>query len=133
MDSEISNPESYKKYSSLTTGVSIHAGFPNPASDNRLQSLDFNQLLIEHTASTFTFRVAGNEWRALGVFDGDLAVVDRALDPRKNDIVVWWHEQETSFALSHTRDMPPDAATWGVVTAVIHQFRRQRRDDDRAY
>ena len=128
MNSIQRNPESYKKYSSLTTGVSIHAGFPNPASDNRLQSLDFNKLLIEHTASTFTFRVAGSHWQALGIFDGDLAVVDRALDAQKNDIVVWWSEHETSFALSHLRDVPRDAVAWGVVTAVIHQFRKQGRE-----
>lgn len=123
MDSE--NPESYKKYSSLKTGVSIHAGFPNPASDKRLQSLDFNQLLVRHYASTFTFRVAGGQWQNIGIFDGDIAIVDRALDAARNDPVVWWRDD--SFAVSHLRDMPGGANVWGVVTAVIHQFRHGGR------
>jgi len=106
-------------------GVSVHAGFPNPATDKSLHTLDFNQLLIEHTASTYMFRVQGNEWEAAGVFDGDIAVVDRALDPRKNDTVLWWDETAGEFAISRRNDAPKAAAIWGVVTATIHQFRRK--------
>ena len=54
------------------TGVSVHAGFPNPAADKRLRTLDFNQLLIQHAASTYIFRVRGSEWESSGVFDGDM-------------------------------------------------------------
>lgn len=105
-------------------GVSVKAGFPNPATDTSLPTLDFNQLLIEHRASTYMFRVRGSEWQDAGVFDGDIAVVDRALDPRKTDTVVWWGETEGDFAISKRSAVPAGAAIWGVVTATIHQFRR---------
>jgi DNA polymerase V len=105
-------------------GVSVHTGFPNPATDKRLHTLDFNQLLIEHTASTFMFRVRGAEWEDSGVFDDDIAVVDRALDPRQTDVVIWWKEGEGEFAISKSSQMPQDAQLWGVVTATIHQFRK---------
>lgn len=107
-------------------GVSIHTGFPNPAIDQRLQALDFNQLLIENTVSTYMFRVRGNEWENAGVFDGDIAVVDRALNARKNDVVVWWREGAGEFAISRQGDMPEGAAMWGVITATIHQFRERK-------
>jgi len=105
-------------------GVSVHSGFPNPATDKSLHTLDFNQLLIEHTASTYMFRVRGNEWEGAGVFDNDIAVIDRALDPRKADIVIWWNGGEGEFAISKYSAMPENATLWGVITATIHQFRK---------
>lgn len=107
------------------TGVSVHTGFPNPATDQRLHTLDLNQLLVRHTVSTYMFRVRGNEWEGAGVFDGDIAVVDRALDPRKNDPVIWWDEARGEFAISAYSAMPKEASVWGVITATIHQFRKQ--------
>ena len=104
-------------------GVSVHTGFPNPATDQRLHTLDFNQLLVQHTASTYMFRVRGNEWEGAGVFDNDIAVVDRALDSRKTDVVLWWDEGRGEFANSKYSAMPKEAALWGVITATIHQFR----------
>jgi DNA polymerase V len=104
-------------------GVSVHAGFPNPATDKSLLTLDFNRLLIEHTASTFMFRVRGHEWEGAGVFDNDIAVIDRALDPRQTDTVLWWDEQGSEFAISKYPHMPKTAHLWGVITATIHQFR----------
>jgi SOS-response transcriptional repressor LexA len=109
-------------------GVSVHAGFPNPATDRSLLTLDFNQLLIQHTVSTYMFRIRGNEWEGEGVFDNDIAVVDRALDPRKNDVVIWWHEGEGEFAVSRYSAMPKEASCWGVLTATIHQFRSFQRE-----
>lgn len=111
-----------------TEGVSVHTGFPNPATDQSLHTLDFNQLLIEHTASTYMFRVRGNEWEGAGVFDNDIAVVDRALDPKKNDVVLWWDEAAGEFAISRYSAAPKEGSCWGVVTATIHQFRKFRRE-----
>ncbi|HSX33406.1 MAG TPA: S24 family peptidase [Candidatus Saccharimonadales bacterium] len=107
-------------------GVSVHTGFPNPAADKSLHGLDINKLLVQHPASTYLFRVRGNEWEGQGVFDGDIAVIDRGLDPRKNDIVLWWEGQAGEFAMSRHHAMPPDAACWGVVTATIHELRGKR-------
>ena len=102
-------------------GVSVHAGFPNPAADRRLRRLDLNQLLIERPSSTFIFRIRGEEGITQGIFDGDLAVVDRAANPRPMDYVLW-HDGER-FKLSRPSRMAADATTWGIITAVIHQYR----------
>jgi SOS-response transcriptional repressor LexA len=108
-------------------GVSIHAGFPNPAADKSLGELNLNQLLVQNTASTFLFRLRGSEWESLGIFDGDIAIVDRALTPRKTDLVIWWSEHIETFAISKRQAAPPNATIWGVVTTVIHQFRKDER------
>lgn len=110
-----------------TDGVSVHTGFPNPAIDGRLRSLDLNQLLINHSASTYFFRVRGNEWEAIGIFDEDLAIVDRALDASRNDIVLWWGNDDDQFKLSALANVPDGSTVWGVITAAIHQFRKVAR------
>ena len=103
-------------------GVSEHAGFPNPATDRAIQTLDLNRLLIQHSASTYLMRIQGMSWRAIGIQDGDIVVVDRALDFGKNDLVVWW--QGDSFTISYANQVPEDTQTWGVVTATIHRFKK---------
>lgn len=108
-------------YYSNPDGVSVHDGFPNPAADSSLQSIDLNSLLIRHSASTYFMRVAGNEWAQQGIFAGDLAIIDRSLAPQGNDPVVWVHED--NFAISPKHKLPEGAEAWGTITATIHQFR----------
>lgn len=104
-------------------GLSIHTGFPNPALDKSLDNLDLQQLLIPHPVSSFLFRIAGEQWQEVGIFSGDIAIIDRALHPKPSDIVVWWDTDMGEFGLSYKKAMPRQAQIWGVVTATIHQLR----------
>lgn len=105
-------------------GVSIHSGFPNPALDQRGRrqplALDLNQLLIKRPSSTYLFRISGHTWADQGVYDGDVAVIDRARRGRLNDLVVIW--QSSGFALCRRRQLSGEDEPLGVVTAIIHQF-----------
>ena len=107
-------------------GVSVHSGFPNPAADRRGQgpdlALDFNKLLVRHPSSTYLFRVAGHSWADQGVYDGDVAVIDRALQAGPNDLLVIWRGDQAR--LCRRSRLEPGDQPWGVVTAVIHQLRR---------
>lgn len=106
-------------------GVSVHAGFPNPAAEKGFaETLDIHRLLVTRPASTFLFRIAGQQWQGIGIFDGDIAVIDRALDPRKSDIVAWWDDATGEHKLSYCRDMPDTAQLFGTVTTTIHQLRQ---------
>lgn len=106
-------------------GVSVHSGFPNPALDQRGRgqplALDLNQLLVQRPSSTYLFRVSGHHWADQGVYDGDVAVVDRALRAGDNDLVISW--QASGFSLCRYRQLlaAGDEAL-GVVTAIIHQY-----------
>lgn len=101
-------------------GVSFAAGFPNPAADRHHRDLDLNQLLMPRPASTFLFRIRGEEGTTQGIFDGDIAIVDRAAIARTGDLVLW--HDGTHFMLSRPSRVASEATTWGVVTAVIHQY-----------
>ncbi len=102
-------------------GVAVHRGFPNPAVDASLQSLDLNKLLIQNSLSTFMMRIEGHEWREAGVFEGALVLVDRALSAQGNDLVIWW--EGDSFVIAPRHKLPAGQRVWGVVTATIQQYR----------
>ena len=107
--------------SSLGTNIQEHTGFPNPATDSSIVSLDLTTLLIKHPSSTFFMQLSGNAWEAQGVYDSDVLVIDRALEPDKKDLVVWWDGDE--FRVSHYRNLPEQTAPWGVITSIIHRYR----------
>lgn len=102
-------------------GVSTHYGFPNAAADKSLSSLDLGKLLVRQPISTFFMRVRGGAGEAEGIYDGDIVVVDRSLQPRNIDRVIWW--QGESFMVGSPARVPRQTAPWGVVTYVIHAFR----------
>jgi hypothetical protein len=60
---------------------SIAAGFPSPAQGYEDEPLDLNDLLIRHPAATFFFRARGDRYRADGILDGSILVVDRSVKP----------------------------------------------------
>lgn len=103
--------------------VSIHAGFPNPAadSDRRSHGLSLDQLLLRHPSSTYLFRLQGHQWAHEGIADGDIAVVDKSLRPMAADLVIAWQGDE--FMLIRRQRLPGDVTPWGVVTAIVHQYR----------
>lgn len=101
-------------------GLSIHTGFPNPATDNTQESLSLDQLLISHPVSTFFLRIQGDNWENRGIFNGDIVVVDRSLSPRHTDLVIWWLDD--SFIISKLA-VVPDGELWGTVISIVHRFR----------
>lgn len=64
------------------------AGFPAPGDDMVEKSLNINDLLVKHPASTFFVRVQGDSMEGAGIFSGDILVVDRSVEARSGLIVV---------------------------------------------
>lgn len=102
------------------TSVAIHAGFPNPAAERTGSPLSLDKLLVRHPSSTYFFRIRGHSWHDQGVFDGDIAIIDRALSPHERQLVVWW-QPSGEFALSRF-DHATHQHIWGTITAIIHPF-----------
>lgn len=66
----------------------VSCGFPSPARDYIEQELDLNDYCIAHPAATYFLRASGSSMQDIGLYDGDLLVVDRSLTPGHGDIVV---------------------------------------------
>ncbi len=66
----------------------VACGFPSPAEDSLESPLDLNELHGIGAPSVFLVRVAGESMIGRGLFPGDIAVVDKAREPKSGCIVV---------------------------------------------
>lgn len=78
----------FGKRLALGLAPTIKAGFPSPADDYMQETLDFNRDMIRHPEATFYGRVDGDSMIDAGIADGDIAVIDRSVEPSDGDIVV---------------------------------------------
>jgi DNA polymerase V len=119
----------------------VSAGFPSPAEDYLEGKLDLNRHLVANPAATFYVRVSGNSMTGVGIFSGDLLVVDRSLEPGPGKIVIavlngeltvkrLHMEGDRLFLKAENDSYSPievtesqDLCIWGVVTSAIHRFR----------
>lgn len=120
----------------------VKAGFPSPAEDIR-EKLDLIKLLVRHKASTFFFRVDGVSMVDSGMDEGDIIIVDRAIDPYNNCKAVCYIDGEYTVKRVEISDkcvrlMPANENNtaykpieitsannfliWGVVTWVIKKM-----------
>ncbi len=137
---DILKPKSEKTQSSPLFQEGVQAGFPSPAEDFVEGYLDLNQYLIQHPSATFFVRARGDSMINAGIYDGDILVVDRALDAKNNDIVIasvfgeftlkrLIIEEDKIVLMPENPEYSPieilpdsDFRIWGVVTSVIHKL-----------
>ena len=116
----------------------IAAGFPSPADDYVEERIDLNRHLIRHKEATFFLRVQGDSMINAGIHDGDMLIVDRAIEPVSGKIVIAALDGELTVKrlsasggvvclLPENPDYPvieigadQDLVIWGVVIHVIH-------------
>ena len=75
----------------LTVPYYLHkagAGFPSPATDYIEEDIDLNVHLIKNVPATFVIRVQGKSMIDVGIYDGDILVVDKSLKPKNFSIVI---------------------------------------------
>ena len=126
----------------LTVPFYLHkagAGFPSPATDYIEEDVDLNFHLIKNVPATFIIRVQGKSMTDVGIYDGDLLVVDKSLKPKNFSTVIanvhdelvvksFVKERDEQFLTSGSKKIEDkiiinsesDVFVWGVVTYVIH-------------
>ncbi|WP_045222176.1 LexA family protein [Desulfonatronum thioautotrophicum] len=118
----------------------IPAGFPSPAEDFLEKRLDLNEYLVRNPPATFLVRVCGQSMRDAGIFDGDMLVVDKSLQPFNGCVVVAIVHGEFTVKTLRLRNgkaylEPANSAfkdievtpemgceVWGVVNSVIRKM-----------
>ena len=126
----------------LTIPYYLHkagAGFPSPATDYIEEDIDLNIHLIKNVPATFIIRVQGKSMTDVGIYDGDLLVVDKSLKPKNfSTVIANVHDElvvknfvkgkNEQFLTSGSKKIEDkiiinsesDVFVWGVVTYVIH-------------
>lgn len=118
----------------------VPAGFPSPAAEYEESGLDLNEYMVRNRAATFYFRVQGDSMTGARIFDGDLLVVDRSIEPRHGHVVLAVIDNEYTVKRLYRRggaiELRPDnpafrpirlrdgeeLQVWGVVTGVLCRF-----------
>ena len=106
-----------------------------------VQRVDLMAQLIRHPQATYLLRIRGESMRGVGIFDGDVVMVDKAITPRSGQVVVavidgefvckTFYQRAGRIKLKSANDTFPDITPkdgqtleiWGVVVAAIKQFR----------
>lgn len=126
-----------------------YGSFESPALDFPEDTIDLLKLLIKDKETTFFARVTGDSMNGIGVFDGDILIVQKGLFPRENDIVVVFYQgefyvkrykpkyKENSLRLEKIKlksenpnysdiDISEDTdfELWGVATWNLHKLRK---------
>lgn len=124
-----------------------YGSFESPALDFPEDTIDLIKYLIKDKDTTFFARVTGNSLSGIGVFDGDLLLIQKGVFPRDGDTVVVFYFGEfytkiykpsyrADQKLDHIRlksenadysdiyiNEDSDFQLWGVVTFSIHKHR----------
>lgn len=118
----------------------LRAGFPSPADDFIEISIDINKEYIKNRDTTFFAKVKGNSMVNAGIFDGDLLIIDKSLEPQNDKIAVCQIdgsftvkrikiEKDVVWLIAENEDFKPikvtpenDLIIWGIVTASIKRF-----------
>lgn len=66
----------------------VPAGFPSPAADHIEAHISLDEVLNVRAPHVYLVSITGDSMQGAGIFEGDLAVVDRALEPAHGNIVV---------------------------------------------
>jgi DNA polymerase V len=118
----------------------VGAGFPSPATDYIEDDIDLNSHLITNAPATFIIRVQGKSMTNVGIYDGDLLIVDKSINPKNFSTVIanvneelvvktLIKSKETNYLTSGSKNTSdrinltdnPEIIIWGVVTYVIHK------------
>lgn len=76
------------KFIPITASAGI-TGFESPASSDYLQlPLSLDALLVEHPSATFFGKADGHSMQGVGIFSGDILIVDRHITVKDSDVIV---------------------------------------------
>ena len=116
----------------------VPAGFPSPAADYEEVTLSIDELVDLRTPHVYLVRVEGPSMVGAGIYDGDVLVVNRALEARSGQIVVAYVDggmtvkrlqvsPDGVWLQPENPDYRPFRVTeslhvWGVATHNLHQL-----------
>lgn len=116
----------FKERLELQFAQAVKAGFPSPAEDYMGESLDFNRDLIRNPEATFYALVEGDSMMDVGICKGDIAVIDRSIEPQHGDVVVGAIDREFTVKFL---DLTHKAEGWIELRAANKKFSPFRIDE----
>ena len=95
----------------------IEAGFPTSASEELQDTMSLDEYLLGNREATYLLNVLTNSMRDSGILRGDMVIVERGKDPKREDIVVI--TENDSYTLKHFSDTLHSSVNEAIITAVV--------------
>lgn len=135
---EISNFLQRDSYKFALYGNKVAAGTPAMNEEFIEELVDLNHFLVKKPSSTFLVRVSGDSMIDVGIYPGDILVVDHSLEIKHGQIIVAIIDGGLTVKRLYQKEgllklMPENKAyapievndtlvIWGVVRHVIHSY-----------
>ncbi|MBV4474732.1 LexA family protein [Pseudomonas botevensis] len=115
----------------------VPAGFPSPAADHIEAHISLDEVLNIRAPHVYLVSITGESMQGAGIFEGDLAIVDRSIEPAHGHIVVALLNNDPVckrlclrdkdvILMSENPKFPPryvlegdELAIWGVITGSV--------------
>lgn len=132
--------ENHKKVELPIFFESVSAGMPSQTGDFIEAKMDLNDFKIKNPSSTFFVKVSGNSMINAGIYDKDMLIVDRSVEPKDGKVVIAVLDGDLTvkrlkinngkiFLIAENPEYQPIEVgnesrfeIWGVVTSVIHDL-----------
>jgi SOS regulatory protein LexA len=72
----------------------VKAGFPSPAEEELVDTMNLNDFLVRRPDATFMLTVSGDSMIEAGIYPGDIVLVERGVTPRNRDIIIAQVDEE---------------------------------------
>ncbi|MBV4510246.1 S24 family peptidase [Pseudomonas sp. SWRI22] len=82
----------------------VSAGFPSPAADHLEKLISLDELFEIRAPHVYLAKIQGDSMQGIGIFSGDLVIVDRSKTARHGDIVIAALNAECVCKRLHNRD-----------------------------
>ena len=116
----------------------VQAGFPSPAEEELIDTINLDQYLVRNPEATYLLTVSGDSMIDAGIQPGDIILVEKGGSPKKNDIVIAQVDGEWTMkyfgrdrqgvyldpANSNYKRIRPDRSLTigGIVKAVVRKY-----------
>ena len=116
----------------------VQAGFPSPAEEELVDILSLDEYLVASPDSTYMLTVSGDSMIDAGIHPGDIVLVERGREAKRNEIVVAQVDEEWTLKYfgkdrqgiyldpansKYQRIRPKESLTiGGVVRAVVRKY-----------
>ncbi|HBO88143.1 MAG TPA: LexA family transcriptional repressor [Verrucomicrobia bacterium] len=116
----------------------VQAGFPSPAEEELIDTINLDQYLVHNPEATYLLTVSGDSMIDAGIQPGDIILVEKGGTPKKNDIVIAQVDGEWTMkyfgkdrqgvyldpANSNYKRIRPDQSLiiGGIVKAVVRKY-----------
>jgi len=117
---------------------SVQAGFPSPAEEELVDTINLDQYLVRRPEATYLLTVSGDSMIEAGIHPGDIVLVEKGGVPKQNDIVIaqidgewtmkYFGKDQTGVYLDpanskYTRMRPERSLSiGGIVRAVVRKY-----------